>query len=449
MSEQVPSRSRRVPLGTSEPVLSLDREPAANTSPRSDSAVTEYRVFRLATATIVLHVLVDAFVAVEPGVSRVDHLARGLVPTAVAVLAAAFYPRLRAGARATIALLFGGLALVGAGIAIVDAAGAGPKAGDWTGFLLLPAGVALGALGIRLLWTSRKQEGRRFLRRSAIVVAAGLAVYWLVVPFTIALVTTHKPVEPVEAADLGRPYQGVTLRTEDGLDLRGWYVPARNGAAVIAFPGRSGPVAHARMLAANGYGVLLLDMRGQGESDGEPNAFGWGSAKDLDAAIAYLESRPDVEPGRIGGLGLSVGGELMIEAAALNPGLRAVVSEGAGWRSLNESLARSGVSPVQVWLQYPHDAVTTAAVAVLGGAGPPPSLEQLAARVAPRPVLFVYGEEGQGMEKALTPAYYDAAGEPKGLWQVENAGHTGGLTAQPREYERRIVAFFDEALLDR
>ena len=78
-------------------------------------------------------------------------------------------------------------------------------------------------------------------------------------------------------------------------------------------------------MARHGYGVLLLDMRGQGESEGDPNAFGWESSKDLDAAIAFLTRRPDIEDGRIGGLGLSVGGELMIETAASNPALGAVV----------------------------------------------------------------------------------------------------------------------------
>jgi dienelactone hydrolase len=51
-------------------------------------------------------------------------------------------------------------------------------------------------------------------------------------------------------------------------------------------------------------------------SEGEPDSWGWGGTKDVKAAVAYLERRPDVEPGRIGGLGLSVGGEMMLEAAA-------------------------------------------------------------------------------------------------------------------------------------
>ena len=105
---------------------------------------------------------------------------------------------------------------------------------------------------------------------------------------------------------------------------------------MIAFPGRKGPQRHARMLIRHGYGVLLFDRRGEGASDGDPNAFGWGGAKDVDAAVAYLRRRPDVRDGRIGGIGLSVGGEMMLEAAASNHALRAVVSEGAGARSLRE-----------------------------------------------------------------------------------------------------------------
>jgi dienelactone hydrolase len=239
----------------------------------------------------------------------------------------------------------------------------------------------------------------------------------------------------------------VTLRTADGLELAGWYVPSLNGAGVIAFPGRSGPVPHARMLANHGYGILLVDMRGQGASEGDPNAFGWGSSEDLDAAVAFLQDRPDVRDGRIGGLGLSVGGELLLETAAGNPALRAVVSEGAGWRSVRESFARKGPSQLELWLQAPTDAVLTAATVVLSGTTPPPALDELVAEIAPRPVYLIYGEHGDGGERALTPAYYAAGGQPKTLWEVPGARHTGGLDAQPQEYERRVVGFFDRALL--
>ena len=73
------------------------------------------------------------------------------------------------------------------------------------------------------------------------------------------------------------------------------------------------------MLARHGYGVLLFDRRGEGESEGDPNAFGWQGERDIHAAVAFLQRRSDVDPARIGGIGLSVGGEMMIEAAAESP----------------------------------------------------------------------------------------------------------------------------------
>jgi hypothetical protein len=97
------------------------------------------------------------------------------------------------------------------------------------------------------------------------------------------------------------------------------------------------------------------------------------------------------------------------------------------------------------WLTLPLDAVQTAAVAVLSGEPPPPSLADVTPRIAPRPILLVYAGEGAGGED-LQPRYYRAARGPSQLWLIEDAGHTGGFAAAPREYERRVVGFFDAAL---
>jgi uncharacterized protein len=433
-----------------EPSLSPGRSPGSKRrlSDRSSQhawrIVTglEFAVFASATGVIVLQVLLDSFVLVEPGVDRMDHLLAGLVPTAIAVAVVAVYRRLRPGLRAAASFVFGVLALVRGGVAVSDLSDGDPTRDDWSALLLVPAGVVLCALAGILLWRSRKPGRWRWARRVGLAAGVALLGFWILFPVGFALVATEKPRAVVEPADLGRPYEQVTIHTSDGLALSGWYVPSRNGAAVIAFPGRSGPVEHARLLARHGYGVLLLDMRGQGESEGDPNAFGWESSKDLDSAIAFLERRPDVEDGRIGGLGLSVGGELMIETAASNPALRAVVSEGAGERSVRESmlLGSSG------WFSLPTAAVQTAAVALLSGDPPPPALDDAAAQVAPRPLLLIYGSKGQGAEKELNPRYFEAAAQPKTIWEVEGAGHTGGIDAQPREYERRVISFFDDAL---
>ena len=90
----------------------------------------------------------------------------------------------------------------------------------------------------------------------------------------------------------------------------------------------------------------------------------------------------------------------------------------------------------------------TPGVALFSNDAPPPSLEDLIGRIAPRPVFLIYAVPGQGGEAELSETFYDAAREPKTIWRVPGSGHTGGIEARPQEYERRVVGFFDHALLD-
>jgi uncharacterized protein len=399
-------------------------------------------VFAAASGLVALHAAADAFIWPERGTAWSDHLLPGLATLGILAAALAAFRFSRPGLRAVLSLVLGPLALEGAVLAVVDARNVGARGDDWTGFLLAPTGLALCLLGVVLLWRSRKPGRLRYLRRAALTLGAVLGVYVVVAPVAMAILATHRPRQAVTAVALGRPYQQVTLRTSDGLSLAGWYVRSRNGAAVISYPTRTGRLAQARMLIRHGYGVLLLDARGYDGSDGAPNMFGWGETRDIDAAVAWLRRQPDVRDGHVGGIGFSVGGEMMLEAAAQNHNLRAVVSEGAGIRSIREELLyRARSIPA-----LPTQAVQTAALAVLSGTPPPPSLHDLAKRIAPRSVFLIYAEHGVGSED-LNKNFYRAAGEPKQLWRVPGAGHTNGMTAQPRAYEQRVVGFFDQALL--
>jgi hypothetical protein len=395
--------------------------------------------FRLALAVIALAVVDDAFLHPEPGTALAGRAVSGLAPVAVAAALAWAYPRLRAGARAAVALVCGTLAVV-AGVA--DGArhvAVDRLAGDdLTAIVAAVAGVALIVDAVARLWRTRRAEGHRHLRRAATGVAAALAGFFVVLPVAIAIVATHKARSPVPAG-LGAP---VTLRTADGLRLSASYEPSRNGAAVVVFPGRTGTQRHARLIARHGYGVLLLDRRGEGGSEGTLNLFGWNGENDLRAALDFLTTRPDVEGGRIGALGLSVGGELALQTAASDPRLRAVVSEGAGIRSLAEHLDAPGLGQVQRWgSQW---VMQTAAVAVLSGTLPPPDLTERARRIGPRPVLLIRARDGN-TDEILNEVYARRIGASAELWTVRG-GHTGALSSDPAAYERRVIAFFDGAL---
>jgi hypothetical protein len=73
-------------------------------------------------------------------------------------------------------------------------------------------------------------------------------------------------------------------------------------------------------------------------------------------------------------------------------------------------------------------------------------MQDIVGRIAPRPVFIIWAPRGVDTE-ALNPEYFEAAGAPKTLWEIPESRHTGGLAARPAEYERRVVGFFDRALL--
>ena len=90
--------------------------------------------------------------------------------------------------------------------------------------------------------------------------------------------------------------------------------------------------------------------------------------------------------------------------------------------------------------------VATAATAIFTANVPPADLQSLVPKISGA-VFFVYGERGQPAEQPANDAFYAAARGEKELWEVPGSRHMGGIDAQPGEYERRIVGFFDRVLL--
>jgi hypothetical protein len=135
---------------------------------------------------------------------------------------------------------------------------------------------------------------------------------------------------------------------------------------------------------------------------------------------------------------------LLPQTAAHTSALRAVVSEGAGQRSLAEHLDNPEVGRVQRW--FTGMLAQTAAVAVLSNSEPPDALADLAARIPPRKVLLIEAQNGNP-DEILNEIYHRRMGRASELWRVAEGGHTGALAASPTAYERRVTAFFDRTLL--
>jgi uncharacterized protein len=109
-----------------------------------------------------------------------------------------------------------------------------------------------------------------------LAVPMAVAMLWFVLlPLTVAINATNRPpgpLGPATPARYGLGYQDVAFRTVDGVRLSAWYIPPRNGAAVVLLPGagstRSAVLGQAAVLVRHGYGALLVDTRGHGRSGG-------------------------------------------------------------------------------------------------------------------------------------------------------------------------------------
>jgi uncharacterized protein len=359
----------------------------------------------------------------QPRVTRPTRLALGVV---LGLLAAGF------GATSH------GLHIVNSGLDWRDVSGVGYLAG---GLLLMGSGLTALAAPRRaprragLGW--RAAHGAGWLAGAAAVAAVG------VMPLVGATMITHAPRWEIHESALGIPHEEVRIALEDGRRLSGWYVPSRNGAAVLVSHGSGGSrgrlPAHVRMLARHGYGVLALDNPGNGESDGHANGLGDNAQPGLKAGLDYLKRRPDVQPGRIAGFGLSLGGEVLLEAAARDRRLAAVVSDGgARPRDMDRASDADASQRAVTWLQLQM-------VRGISGMRPSRSLAGVVPRIAPRPVLLI-ASGGDPQEIPAVRAYRDAGGRTVRLWEIPDAAHTGGLRKHPAKYERRTIGFLDNAL---
>jgi uncharacterized protein len=275
-----------------------------------------------------------------------------------------------------------------------------------------------------------------------------LVVFLLPVMLAVGVTNTARvQISGDTPADRGLAYRDVTFETADGLTIAGWYIPSENGAAVVALHGagknRTKTLEHAAMLARNGYGVLMIDLRGYGESEGSINSMGWNGYKDIPAAVAFLEAQDDVDEGRVAGLGLSMGGETLLQAAGeeSGSGLAAVVSEGAGARTYKETLEVPGS---EKYIALATLFVRETTIKLLTGVGVPPRNDETIARFAPNPVMLISGELAE--EREWNQIMRDRNVGTVELFEA-NGGHIDGLSTQPEEYEARVIAFFNEALL--
>jgi len=294
----------------------------------------------------------------------------------------------------------------------------------------------------------------RLAAMTALALATLAAVVWLGVGFVAAdrlTVPQRRFDAALHPGTFGASYRDVALATRDGLALAAWHLPVPGSDAAVVlvhgheasrtweFGGRFPELA--ATLQANGYHVVMLDLRGHGASGGERFSFGHLERRDVAAAVDFLLGE-GVPPGQVGVLGVSMGAATAIGAAADDPRIGALWAD-AGYADIAPILEARwpGASGLpMLFLSGTRLAHRLRFGFDLGGVRP----EVEIVRVLPRPIQLVHGT-------ADTTVPYEhglrlAAASGADLWTLPGVAHADAYAADPATYAARVVEFFDAAL---
>ena len=249
----------------------------------------------------------------------------------------------------------------------------------------------------------------------------------------------------------GLPYENVYFKTEDKVQLKGWFIPseAYSNKTIVLMHGwgmnRADILKNTYFLHDLGFNLLYFDFRALGESGGKTSSIGSLELKDVAAAVRFLkETRPQFCE-KIGLYGLSMGGMVAICEAARNPEIACVVAE-ASYYSFRRVVSRWAwvhhrvpyFPLIPIILHYIHK--------YLGVNPERYSPKYNIPRISPRPVFIIHGRYDNLVPAAQAKLLFKKAGEPKEIWLVPGAKHNKCAEVGGFEYKQRLADFFRQHL---
>jgi uncharacterized protein len=251
-------------------------------------------------------------------------------------------------------------------------------------------------------------------------------------------------------------YENVRIPSrQPGISLAGWYVPGKPDAPVIILThGINGckcdpnVLTVAGMLHRNGFNVLLYDLRNHGQSDIDNGRTAIGNKEYLDVLGAWdwVMTQKHFAPNKIGLYGESLGAGTTLIAFGEEPRVAAtfVDSPYADLKQImNEELARN---------HYPTnlaDGAFLAAKVVSGDDLLAHSPQEAIRNDAGRPIYIVHGTGDQRINVHHTQQLANLGLQDDAnvtVWMPEGVGHVAAEFDLTSEYEKRLVAFFNQSL---
>jgi uncharacterized protein len=294
----------------------------------------------------------------------------------------------------------------------------------------------------------------RWIKRIALALLAVLAVFVFgIAPYMLAgMATTRRFQFPdkenagLTPASFQLAFEDVTFKSADGVELRGWWVPAPEARGTVVLVhglnrSRIEMVKKVPFLHGARWNALLFDLRHHGTSGGEASTFGDRERLDVQAARSYAATRAT---GPMVFWGVSLGAAAVTLAAADDPSVAGLVCDST-YRSLRDTVQHHlGLfRRFRWWLHLvPSWPVASEVVWWMGRRGRfnPDAVDLVAAasRLSGRPALFVCNSHDRRMPAEIAFELKAAAGENARVLVVPGNTHGGAWREGTAAYERAV-----------
>lgn len=239
------------------------------------------------------------------------------------------------------------------------------------------------------------------------------------------------------------------VRGADNVFLDGRFIRGDRPSLVILASGygdtQDQMLSIAEFLHHAGFGVLTYNSRARAASGGKYVTLGVLEQQDMISVVSYAANRADVDPTRIGVLGISMGGAVAILAAAKDKRISAVVDD-SGFSDATRVIAASFEHFIHL-PAFPFAPLTVMVADARAGInvnGVRPV--DVIGEISPRPILIIHEANDAVVPPENSLRNFAAAREPKELWLVPGTSHGKAHTIAKAEYERKVTRFFEAAI---
>ncbi len=260
----------------------------------------------------------------------------------------------------------------------------------------------------------------------------------------------HEKLEEILQWTEEQVFEDVEIQSKDGLNLKAVFLENENpnGKAVILAHGYKGNNTQmpgvTRFYYEQGFDILKPDARGHGKSEGDYIGYGWHDREDYKQWIQFLLNDKKEDRILLHGFSMGAATVLMTSGEELPSEVKGIIAD-SGYTSVHDELSHQ-LKYLYHLPAFPIMQVTSVVTQVRAGYSLTEASAMEQVKKNKLPIMIIHGDLDELVPTDMAYQLYEVAGGDKELWIVPEAKHTEGYTVEEKEYQTRLMDFFNKTV---